>query len=104
MRRVEWSPRALHEWENTVRYIFREFGRKAAEEFEQNIIKWEERIAVNPKLAHQELLLKDRNKIYRSLIVSKHSKLIFYVENEVVYIVDLWDMRRNPARLYNRID
>lgn len=37
--KVEWSPRALHEWENTVRYIFREFGRKAAEEFEQDILR-----------------------------------------------------------------
>jgi len=25
--KVEWAPRALHEWENTVRYIYREFGR-----------------------------------------------------------------------------
>ena len=24
---IEWSPRALHEWELTARYIFREFGR-----------------------------------------------------------------------------
>ena len=97
--RVEWSPRALHEWENTVRYVFREFGRKAAEEFEQDILRWEERIAVNPELAHQEPLLKNRAKFYRGLIVSKHSKLIFYVEEEVIYIADLWDMRREPSRL-----
>lgn len=97
--RVEWSRRALCEWENTVRYIFREFGRKAAEKLEQDILRWEERIAVNPELAHQEPLLKNRAKLYRGLIVSKHSKLIFYVEKEVVYIADLWDMRREPSRL-----
>lgn len=97
--RVEWSSRALREWENTVRYIFREFGRKAAEEFEQDIFRWEKRIAVNPELAHQEPLLKNRSKFYRGLIVSKHSKLIFYVENETVYVADLWDMRREPSRL-----
>ncbi|MEL5894925.1 type II toxin-antitoxin system RelE/ParE family toxin [Bacteroides sp. GD17] len=101
--RVEWSPCALREWENTVRYIFREFGRKAAEEFEQDIAKWESRITINPELAHQELLLKDRIKLYRGLIVSKHSKLIFYVEDEVVYIADLWDMRREPSRLSRRL-
>lgn len=50
--KVEWAPRALHEWENTVRYIYREFGRKAAEEFEQSVAKWEARIAINPELAH----------------------------------------------------
>lgn len=97
--RVEWSSRALHEWENTVRYIFREFGRKAAEEFERDIFWWEERIAVNPELAHQEPLLKNRARFYRGLIVSKHNKLIFYVEEEVVYIADLWDMRHEPSRL-----
>lgn len=97
--RVEWAPRALRAWEDTVRYIFREFGRKAAERFEQDILLWEKRIAVNPELAHQEPLLKNRAKFYRGLIVSKHSKLIFYVEAEVVYIADLWDMRREPSHL-----
>ena len=63
--KVEWAPRALHEWENTVRYIYREFGRKAAEEFEQSVAKWEARIAINPELSHQELLLKHRDKLYR---------------------------------------
>lgn len=101
--RVEWSRRALHEWENTVRYIFREFGRIAAEEFEKDIARWEARIALNPELAHQEPLLKNRSKLYRGLIVSKHSKLIFYVEQDVVYIADLWDMRREPSRLSKRL-
>lgn len=101
--KVEWAPRALHEWENTVRYIYREFGRKAAEEFEQSVAKWEARIVINPELAHQELLLKHRDKLYRGLIVSKYNKLIFYVEEDIVYISDLWDMRREPSRLSRRL-
>ena len=101
--KVEWAPRALHEWENTVRYIYREFGRKAAEEFEQSVAKWEARIAINPELAHQELSLKHRDKLYRGLIVSKYNKLIFYVEEDIVYISDLWDMRREPSRLSRRL-
>lgn len=101
--KVEWSSRALHEWENVVRYIFSEFGKKAADEFEQNIAKWEARIALNPELAHQEPLLADRTKLYRGLIVSKHSKLIFYIEEEVLYIADLWDMRREPSQLSKRL-
>lgn len=52
--KVEWSPQALREWENTVRYIFREFGRKAAEKFEEDIARWETRIAANPELAHRK--------------------------------------------------
>ena len=90
--KVEWAPRALHEWENTVRYIYREFGRKAAEEFEQSVAKWEAR-----------MLLKHRDKLYRGLIVSKYNKLIFYVEEDIVYISDLWDMRREPSRLSRRL-
>lgn len=102
--RIEWSHCALREWENTVRYIFREFGKKAAEKFEQDIAKWEKRIALNPEMAHQEPILKDRNKLYRGVIVSKHSKLIFYVENDVIYIADLWDMRREPSQLCKHIE
>lgn len=82
-------------------YIFREFGRKAAEEFEQDITKWETRIAANPGLAHQEPLLKERNKLYRGLIVSKHSKLIFYVEDDVVYIAAFGTCVVNPPDYLN---
>ena len=66
-------------------------------------LKWEARIAINPELAHQEPLLKHRDKLYRGLIVSKYNKLIFYVEEDIVYISDLWDMRREPSRLSRRL-
>lgn len=101
--RIVWSPRALREWESIIYYIYNEFGKKAVEKIEQDIAMWEGRIAVNPELAHQEPLLKNRSKLYRGLIVSKHSKLIFYIENDTIYIADLWDMRREPSRLSKHI-
>lgn len=88
--RVVWSRRALREWENAVSYIFRKFGIMAVKEFEKDVTLWESLIAQNPELAHQEILLENRSKLYRGLVVNNYSKLIFYVEEDVLYIADLW--------------
>lgn len=43
-----------------------------------------------------EPLLKNRRMVYRSLVVEKHFKLIYCVENKDVFIMSVWDTRRNP--------
>lgn len=47
---------------------------------------------VEPLLAHRE-------KEYHSLVVEKHFKLIYYVEENVIHIAAVWDTRKNPEYL-----
>lgn len=100
-----WTRRAENEYEAIVRYICKEFGKKAASDFIESIEYWDEHIARFPEIGAPEPLLYDRiNHVYRSYIVSKHNKFIYTINNtREVTIVDIWDMRRHPDNLAKRI-
>ncbi len=101
--KIIWSPKALRELENCVRYIYHEFGKQATDNFYKELERCETLITNNPEIAYREPLLENKRKIYRSIIVRKHSKLVYFVENNIIYIADLWDTRREPKRLSQRI-
>lgn len=50
-----------------------------------------------------EPLLQERRHEYRSLVVRKHLKLIYYIKDNVIYIANLWDTRREPQQLKEEI-
>lgn len=79
----------------------RNFGNRVATKFYNNIISEIRLLADNPQLGPIEPLLKERTRTYRSLLLHKHFKLIYYISSskETLYIVALWDIRREPDRL-----
>lgn len=88
--KCKWTRRAESEYESIVKYIFKEFGKKAAFDFIDIIEYWDDRIAKYPEMGAPEPLLADRqNYTYRSYIVSKHNKFIYTVSNSDVTIVDI---------------
>jgi len=58
-----------------------------------------------PQMAVVESFLSDCGKVFRSLVVMKHYKVIYYIEKEenTVYIATIWDCRQNPEKLKNEI-
>ena len=94
--KVIWSPFALHQRKETARYIHQEFGQKATKKFHQNVLQWVSLIADNPGIGPKELLLQDKKREYRSIVISKRNKLVYYVEGDNLYIAALWDTRREP--------
>ena len=55
-------------------------------------------------LAHQPLL-SDRAKAYRSLVIHKHCKVVYFVDEEAdtLVIADVWDTRREPKNLMQNL-
>lgn len=102
---VIWKKRALNEVRSAILYGVDNFGERTAILFYQKIKMWAERLTAHPELGSPEPLLEGRKFLYRSLIVHKHHKLIYYIdtENDTLYIADLWDMRREPSRLSQRV-
>ena len=59
-------------------------------------------LASNPYMGKIEpLLINRKGHEYRSLVIHEHFKLIYYIDlsQNILYIVDLWDTRREPSRL-----
>ena len=41
----------------------------------------------------------NRVREYRSIVVGTLNKIIYYVDSDVIYIADFWDVRREPKTL-----
>lgn len=101
--KVVWSTRAKYEFRNVLIYINQEFGKRPAQELAEKVDQWVTWMSENPEMSPQEPLLSDRVIFYRSRRVGKYNKLIFKNTATTLYIVDFWDMRREPSCLASRI-
>ena len=58
-----------------------------------------ERLKDFPQMAAIEALLENESQTFRSLVVQPNYKVIYFIENEIVYIAAIWDCRQNPRAL-----
>ena len=103
MAEVRWSRRANQERIAVLAYGAEEFGTQAAQRLNARIEDYTRTLSNTPLLGAVEPLLQERCLPYSSLVVHKHYKLIYRIAGQVIYIVDLWDTRREPELLARRI-
>ena len=99
MMQIIWSDRAFIRRQATEDYILYSFGYDAYAEFVARIDEWKRLVMANPNIGKEEPLLVGMRKQYRSYVISKLSKCIYYVEDGVIVIVDWWDARRGIKTL-----
>lgn len=80
----------------TARYIYVQFGKQARKDFRENIGNVLELLRNNPELGPIEPLLAGLQRTYRSIVIHRLNKLVYFVEDDIIYIVDFWDTRREP--------
>ncbi len=76
---------------------------RAAIKMHNKILDAVEPLLYFPQMAPIESLLEDRDKVYRALVVDKY-KIVYYVENNIIYIAAVWDCRQNTEKLRKRIN
>ena len=79
------------------------FGKQAAEKTHARIMQALHLLAANPRLGKEEPLLAGRKREYRSLVVHKLFKLVYYVKDDTLRIAALWDTRREPRAQANNV-
>lgn len=102
--KVIWSPKAKESLKKVARYIFLSFGEKPAEKFKEKVLRVEKTLAVNPNIGPKEPLLENYSLIYRSVVVNKINKIVYYTKDNVVYISAFWDTRREPKALVEDLE
>ena len=100
---IKWSDDAIEELNAALEYGVSTFGENAAKRFYENLLENESILLTNPRIGQNEPLLVRRSQNFRSRVVHKHYKLVYYIEVDIIYIVALFDTRRNPASLANHI-
>lgn len=101
--KVIWYIRAEQSMRQVERYILSKFGEytraRFIRELEQNIRSLSEM----PEMGTIDPLLAHRSKTYRSIIVYRMSKLVYYVQDGTIHIAAFWDTRREPKSQVSRL-
>ena len=101
---IKWHPRAL----KMVRAIHRFYSskdKKAADKIVKGIFDAVDKLATFPKMAPVEEMLVGFADEYRSLVVRKLFKVVYFINEltDEVVIVMVRDCRRNPEGLKDEI-
>lgn len=96
---VVWHAQAEEALVNAAVYIQNHFGKRFREKFVGSVRQTEHALRLNPYLGKLEPLLMNRVREYRSIVVGTLNKIIYYVDSDVIYIADFWDVRREPKTL-----
>ena len=94
--RVIWDDDASEKLVNALEYGRYTFGERVMKKFYTRILDYEKLLQSNPGMGKKEPLLEKEPEGYRSLVVHPNYKLVYYVNGDTIYIVDLWDTRREP--------
>lgn len=102
--KLTWNKRALITQWLTAQYIKDNYGMKSAQKFLSQIHRTERLLLQNPNIAPIEPLLEGKNIEYRSIAVGDSiNRIVYHIDGDLIKIVDIWDMRRNPETLQDRI-
>lgn len=98
MNEIIWLPTA----ERHITEIFnwlRERSETAAIKLFNDILDETERLRSFPEIGKKESLLKDYPKSFRSIVVRKNFKIIYFIERKNIFITAVWDCRKDPQTI-----
>ena len=97
---IVWDYEALDDLEVILCYIETQFSMKEARLFRQQVVHVIRNLCEFPFLGKVEPLLEDFEEMeLRSIPVGRLCKLVYAVMSDRVFIIALWDTRRNPKTL-----
>lgn len=102
--KVVWSLQAKENLQRTSNYIRKEFGKKSKQKFLDEVLHVVGLLESNPFLGQVEPLLDEASVEYRSIVVNRINKLVYYIHESTIEIVVLWDTRREPKSLLDEVE
>lgn len=101
--RILWLELAEEDLDSIYQFYAKDKSTKAAYKIYNEILDAAESLADFPQMASIELDLSEVGEEYRSLIVRKYFKLIYFIEEESIFIAAVWDCRQNPQTNIKKI-
>lgn len=91
-----WDINAKNGKKRVADYIRERFGVKSVRRFRQEVEQTTKMLREYPNLGSIDPLFADRPKAYRSVVIGGLSKLVYYIEDGIIYIAAFWDIRQDP--------
>lgn len=93
-----WDPNARKSLYKIARYIQTKYGIEARKDFIRQVRETERLILSNPFLGAIDPLFEGRKRSYRSTVINRLSKMVYFIDGESIYIAAFWDTRREPKQ------
>jgi len=101
--RIVWLEDARDDLESIYRFVAQD-SEKAAAEIHNNIYDQAGKLKDFPWLGVVDPLLNENAEVYRSLIVRRHYKVVYKIDDKFIYIIAIWDCRQNPKMLMAKVN
>lgn len=101
--KVIWDSRAINGREQIADYIREHFGAKYKNLFLQHVRQTTKMLKRHPESGSIDPLFADRPRTYRSIVVDNLSKIVYFVEGDIVYIAAFWDCRKDSSAEADRV-
>jgi len=93
--KIEWTEQGKRGWREVAAYVKRDFGQQGLLLFKQRTKDNEKFIANFPEGCEVVWTDPETGIDYRWCVVYKRSKMLYFVQDEKIFIADFWDVRSN---------
>ena len=93
-----WHKRAAAQLHQVEEYVLRDFGERIRQEFMDEVEQTTLSLAEMPTMGKLDPLFAHRKQAYRSIIVRRLNKIVYYVNGDTLHIAAFWDTRREPKK------
>lgn len=80
------------------------YSRNIIRQFYDDYKKYRTLLSSSPRIGQKELLLEGEGLDYRYVFIKPYFKIIYLIQDETLYLVDVWDVRQEPQNLQSRIN
>jgi plasmid stabilization system protein ParE len=100
---IRWHKRAAAQLHQVEDYVLRDFGERIRQEFMDEVEQAVLELSEMPTMGKLDPLFAHRKLTYRSFIVRRLNKIIYYVKDDVLHIAAFWDTRREPKNQARKV-
>jgi plasmid stabilization system protein ParE len=94
--KIHWHKRAAAQLHQVEEYVLRDFGERVRQEFMDEVEQAVFSLADMPTMGKLDPLFAHRKQAYRSIIVRKLNKVVYYIKGDTLHVAAFWDTRREP--------
>ncbi len=94
--KIHWHKRAAAQLHQVEEYVLRDFGERIRQEFMDEVEQTVLSLAEMQTMGQIDPLFAHRKQTYRSIIVRRLNKVVYYVKDDTLHIAAFWDTRREP--------
>ena len=102
--RIESTPQAERALDAILSCSSEIYGKQTLKKFYRELRLYKRLLVDNPYMGVVEREFSHEDFVYRSVVIHPLFKVIYRVITDVIYIVDIWDTRRNWDDLIARLD